>query len=303
MSYNGILVVDKPQGFTSHDVVARLRRILGERSIGHTGTLDPMATGVLPMLTGRMTRLAQFYGEARKRYEGTLRFGFSTDTCDAEGVALEPPPARKASELTLEELRLHAARFEGRIQQMPPAYSAKKVNGVPAYKLARQQKPVELKPVEVAIDSFEIIDLEGDTAHFAADVSAGTYIRSLARDLGESLGCGAHLSSLRRTASGSFAIAQAHTLAEIEEAGENVGELFLPPRQVLAHLPAVTATPDVVGRIRNGMSVNLPEFSDAQYVRVYASQRLLLAVCQRLAGTLFKPKVVLYGSNEPMPEE
>ena len=182
---NGLLVIDKPGGMTSHDVVARLRKIANEQSIGHLGTLDPMATGVLPLLLGKYTRLAQYFSSAEKSYTGTIRFGFATDTYDAEGerVGEASEPA-----LTLEDIRKAAARFDGEMEQVPPPFSAKKVGGKPAYKLARAGKPVELKPAMIRISSFDILSFEGRDAAFAMSVSAGGYVRSVAHELGQKLG-------------------------------------------------------------------------------------------------------------------
>ncbi|HTW32651.1 MAG TPA: tRNA pseudouridine(55) synthase TruB, partial [Candidatus Sulfotelmatobacter sp.] len=200
---NSVLIIDKPAGLTSHDVVNRARRILKQRSIGHLGTLDPMATGILPLVTGSFTRLAQFYTGAEKTYEGTIRFGFSTDTYDAEG---EPTSELCAVSLNAEAIEPLAARFRGVIQQTPPPFSAKKIKGVPAYKLARKQKPVVLDPVEVEIKEFSILSVESDRIRFRAHVTSGTYMRSVAHDMGQALGCGAHLESLRRTAVAEFTL-------------------------------------------------------------------------------------------------
>jgi len=205
MSLNGVIVIDKPSGWTSHDVVARMRNILGERSIGHLGTLDPMATGVLPLVIGKMTRLCQFYEHSQKSYEGTIRFGFATDTYDAEGDPTGPPQEVK---VTVEEMRAVAEGFVGKIKQVPPPFSAKKIKGVPAYKLARKKVDVELKPVEVEVKEFTILGFECDVAGFRSEVSSGTYVRSLAHELGQKLGCGAHLASLRRTAVAEFLLKQ-----------------------------------------------------------------------------------------------
>jgi tRNA pseudouridine55 synthase len=210
---NAVLVLDKPADFTSHDVVNRVRKITGERSVGHLGTLDPMATGVLPLVLGRYTRLAQFFNDSCKVYEGEIRFGFATDTYDAEGQPVGPISTAHPN---LAEIHRHMANLTGFILQTPPAYSAKKVNGVASYKLARQDKAVELKPVEVEIRRFEIPSVLGDRARFIAEVSAGTYIRSLAHDLGQALGCGAHLTELRRTQAGEFTLSQAVTLEDLE---------------------------------------------------------------------------------------
>src|SRR4051794_33508385 len=210
MGYTGLIVIDKPPGITSHDVVARVRRLVGEKSCGHLGTLDPMATGVLPLVLGRFTRISQFYGDSPKSYEGEIRFGLATDTYDADGepisqVSLEDSvahichPLADVGSLTLQQIQSASAAFLGDIQQLPPAYSAKKIAGVPAYKLARRDQPVELKPVAVTVHQFEITSLDGDRARFQARVSSGTYIRSLAHELGQRLSCGAQLSALRPT--------------------------------------------------------------------------------------------------------
>jgi tRNA pseudouridine55 synthase len=290
---NGLLVVDKPGGMTSHDVVARLRNITGERSIGHLGTLDPMATGVLPLLLGKYTRLAQYFSSAEKSYSGTIRFGFSTDTYDADGEAdgLDTHPV-----LTLDQVRAAAARFHGEMEQMPPAYSAKKIGGKPAYKLAREGKPVELKTAKVRIASFEITGLENAEASFAMSISAGGYVRSVAHELGKDLGCGAHLSRLRRTQAGEFTLDEAHTLGELDQLAGDVEALearCLHPRALLPQMPAVTGDTQALGRLRNGAQANFPEFSQAALVKVFAGQRELVGIAKRVAGTLFQPVVVM----------
>ena len=290
---NGLLVIDKPGGMTSHDVVGRLRRITGERSVGHLGTLDPMATGVLPLLMGKYTRLAQYFSSAEKSYSGAIRFGFSTDTYDAEGQADGPdlPPL-----LTLDQVRAAAARFHGEMEQMPPAFSAKKIGGKPAYKLAREGKPVEQKAATVQIASFEITGLEGAEASFTMSISAGGYVRSVAHELGQDLGCGAHLSRLRRTQAGVFTIGEAHTLEELEPLTGNVEaleQLCIHPRSLLPEMPSVTGDEFALGRLRNGAQANLPEFSRAPLVKVFAGQRELVGIAKRVAGTLFQPVVVL----------
>jgi len=252
-----------------------------------------MATGVLPLLCGRFTRLAQFFSSDRKAYEGEIRFGFSTDTYDAEGTPASP---LVNVSLDLNELRVLALNFTGEIQQRPPDFSAKKINGVAAYKLARKDKPVELKSVPVKVHCFEIQSVCEDRARFVAEVSAGTYIRSLAHDLGQALGCGAHLTSLRRTRAGEFSILQAVPLDAIGPDTEG-----LHPRLVLPEMPCVTASVEQITYIRNGRPVNLPEYSNCALVKVFYSQTGLLAIAERVAGTLFRPKVVLYGSNEALP--
>jgi tRNA pseudouridine55 synthase len=294
---NGLLVVDKPGGMTSHDVVAKLRRISGEKSIGHLGTLDPMATGVLPLLLGKYTRLAQYFSSAEKSYTGAIRFGFSTDTYDAEGVANGPDVwPDLAPKLTLDEVRAAAARFHGEMEQMPPAYSAKKIAGMPAYKLAREGRPVELKAATVRIDCFTITRLEGAEAAFEMSVSAGGYVRSVAHELGQDLGCGAHLSRLRRTRAGAFTIDESHVLEELQALAGNADaleRLCVHPRLLLLEMPSVTGDSMVLGRFRNGAQANLPEFSRAPLVKVFAGQRELVGIAKRVAGTLFQPVVVM----------
>lgn len=289
------MVVDKPGGMTSHDVVSRLRRITSEKSIGHLGTLDPMATGVLPLLLGKYTRLAQYFSSAEKSYTGAIRFGFSTDTYDADGVA-DGPDCGPDPALTLEQVRAKAARFHGEMEQMPPAYSAKKIEGKPAYKLAREGKPVELKAAKVHIASFTIDGLDGAEASFAMSISAGGYVRSVAHELGQDLGCGAHLSSLRRTQAGVFTIEEAYTLEELEALAGNaeaLEALCIHPRTLLPEMPSVTGDAMALGRMRNGAQANLPEFSRAQMVKVFAGQRELVGIAKRVAGTLFQPVVVM----------
>lgn len=293
---DGVLILDKPAGFTSHDVVARVRRITGERSVGHLGTLDPMATGVLPLVLGRFTRLAQFYNDADKRYQGAIRFGFATDTYDAQGDPLGP---EQPVELTLEQIRGAAAKFTGKLEQLPPPFSAKKISGVPAYKLARKGKEVELPAKQVEVKEFTVTEWDGmaKIARFTAWVTSGTYVRAMAHDLGRALGPGGHLAELQRTAVREFRIEDAHSLEDLEKATASgtLDEIFLHPRLVLPEFPAVTAPTESVARIKHGGAVNLPEFSKAGTVRVFVGQRELLAIAKRVAGTLFQPKIVLQG--------
>jgi tRNA pseudouridine55 synthase len=311
---NAVLIIDKPAGLTSHDVVNRARRILRERSIGHLGTLDPMATGVLPLVTGNLTRLAQFYTSSEKTYEGTIRFGFATTTYDAEG-----DPTTTPQQVTLQAAKVEAvaARFRGIIEQTPPPFSAKKIKGVPAYKLARQQKEVVLKSVQVEIKEFEILSVEADRARFRARVASGTYMRSVAHDMGRELACGAHLESLRRTAVAEFTLQDAHTFEELTKLchpdrslpspkgterevegpavsiADELEPLCIHPRKLLPNLPSVTADEATAARIRSGRTVNLPDLSRAPQVKVFANQRDLIAIATRIAGTLFHPKIVL----------
>ncbi|MFZ0279882.1 MAG: tRNA pseudouridine(55) synthase TruB [Candidatus Sulfotelmatobacter sp.] len=329
---NGVIIIDKPAAWTSHDVVNRMRRILQQRSVGHLGTLDPLATGVLPLVTGGLTRLAQFYTASEKTYEGVIRFGFATNTYDADGEPVGEAHSIAPSLVnpSLEQLQKLAAGFKGTIEQVPPPFSAKKIHGVPAYKLARKQKEVVLKPVQVEIKEFDILAVEGDRARFRARVASGTYMRSVAHEMGQLQGLGAHLESLRRTAVAEFDITQAHTLEEIEaqtkgeqEAGQEreevteakikpchsepggkpgeepavsrhkgIAALFVHPRQLLPHLPCVTADESTAARIRSGRTINLPDVSRARQVKVFQGQSDLIAIATRIAGTLFHPKIV-----------
>lgn len=279
---------------TSHDVVARLRKISGERSIGHLGTLDPMATGVLPLLMGRHTRLAQYFSAAEKGYTGTIRFGFATDTYDAEG---EPAGPDRQPALQLDAIVSVAERFQGEIEQVPPPFSAKKIDGKPAYKLARAGKPVELRPAKVRIFRFDIVRVEGAEVDFDLTISAGGYVRSIAHELGQILGCGAHLTRLRRTRAGAFTLDQAHTLNEVEKMSGNLealGACCVHPRNLLPEMPAVCGDEQALGKLRNGAQANLPEFSDAPLVKVFEGQRNLVGIAKRVVGTLFQP-VAIFG--------
>jgi tRNA pseudouridine55 synthase len=297
---NGVIVIDKPPGLTSHDVVNRVRRILGQRAVGHLGTLDPSATGVLPVVLGNLTRLAQFYVHAEKIYEGVIRFGFATDTYDADGEPTTPP---QVVHLNCDEVRALAAQFQGTIEQMPPPFSAKKIAGVPAYKLARKKQEVALKPVQVEIKEFEILATTADQATFRARVASGTYIRSVAHEMGQRLGCGAHLASLRRTAVAEFAIEDAHSLPALETAMQQgsaesfVLTMLVHPRKLVPQLPSVTASEENAALIRSGRAVNLPEMSRAPQVKVFYGQRDLIAIATRIAGTLFQPRIVFTGEN------
>lgn len=270
----------------------KVRRIVGEQQVGHLGTLDPMATGVLPLLLGKWTRLAQFFGKLEKSYTGSIRFGFSTDTYDAEG---EMVGEQVSADLHAGEIARLAESFVGMIQQTPPVYSAKKVQGKAAYALARAGKTPVMRAVPVTVHSLAITSVHGECADFAVTLSAGGYVRSLAHDLGQKLGCGAHLASLRRVSAGSFTVETALTLDALAKL-VNAGELsaFMPhPRMLLPDMPATTADTHTATRIRNGNAANLPEFSRAELVKIFAGRDELLGIGKRIAGTLFQPVVVL----------
>ncbi len=288
-------MIDKPPGWTSHDVVNKLRRISGERSIGHLGTLDPLATGVLPLLLGSATRLAKFYGEADKVYEAIIRFGFATDTYDAEGEATTAPV-----EVDLDRARLEQALdpFRGVIQQVPPAFSAKKIAGVPAYKLAREKKVVELAPVEVEIFSIDVTGVNRDTASLRIHCGSGTYVRSLAHDLGSNLGCGAHLIGLRRTKSGDFAISQAQTIAELEIlSGENrFAEAVTPAAALLPQFPSVVTDDLTAGHIRQGRNFHTSPFRapfGSRYIKALTENGDILAIAEAVLPNVYHPCIVM----------
>jgi len=249
--FDGALVIDKPQGKTSHDIVDAVRHLAGMRQIGHLGTLDPLATGVLVLLLGKATRFVQFYTGRRKRYTAGFRFGFATDTYDSEGQPQGPdnPPALDKS--TLEKF---ANERVGLFSQMPPAFSAKKIHGRPAYELARKNLPVELKPVDVEVFEYRLIEIDGPIARFVVECSSGTYIRSLAHEMGEKLGCGAHLAEISRTAVGEFSLEQAIKLEELAETARNgkFDSCLIKLEHLLPNFPSVTVLPVVEKRVRHG---------------------------------------------------
>jgi tRNA pseudouridine55 synthase len=256
-----------------------------------------MATGVLPLLLGKFTRLAQYFSSDEKSYCGKIRFGFATDTYDAEGQPAGPDRwSEFAAEVTVARVRQASARFQGEMDQLPPPFSAKKIEGTPAYKLAREGKPVELKTARVRIASLEIAALEGAEATFAMRISAGGYVRSVAHELGKALGCGAHLSALRRTQAGGFPVEEARTLEELQAlAGDSmaIDEMCVHPRHMLPEMPAVVGDSHALNRLRNGAQANLAEFSQSPLVKVFAGQKELVAIAKRIAGTLFQPLVVM----------
>ena len=288
---NAALVIDKPSGMTSHDVVAACRRGLRERSIGHLGTLDPAATGVLPLLVGRLTRLARFFQSRDKQYEGEVRFGFATATYDAGG---EPTSTRNSRLPSLAEIEAILPRFLGRIAQVPPPYSAKKIEGRRAYQLARAGQAVALPPAEVEI--FEIVPLSLEAGRLLLRVrcSAGVYMRSLAHDLGQALGMGAHLGQLRRTRVGEFDLSQAVTLERLRELAEagQLEQALIPPIRLLPEMPAVLAPQPAAARLLAGRDANLPDFSGSARVRVFTPEGELRAIAARIAGSLFHPELV-----------
>ena len=297
---DGLIVIDKPAGMTSHDVVARVRNIVAERRVGHTGTLDPFATGVLVVLVGRATRLAQYLSGAEKEYEAVIRLGYATDTGDVTGKRLEckedfTTETQSSTEIHQEEIESALVSLRGEIEQIPPMYSAKKVGGRKLYELARRGEEVERKPVRVIISSFEVIAHDGpllarndDGSHdLKARVvcSAGTYIRTLAEDFGRRLGLGAHLAALQRTRAGRFTIADALSLERLSELAESakIGLALMSPDAAISHLPAVSVSADDVSRTVHGIDLQIADeqasdWPDGQPVRMRDSDGDLVAV-------------------------
>ena len=304
---NGALVINKPAGRTSHDVVVRVRRLLRIRSVGHLGTLDPLATGVLPLLIGSCTRLQRFYSSRRKAYRGRIRFGFATDTYDADG---HPTGDDLAPALRLGDLQPHLGGLTGRISQTPPPYSAKKVKGVAAYELARRREKFTLEPVEVEVHRFDLIRVEGSRADFEIVCSSGTYIRSLVHDLGRLVGCGAHLESICRTASGEFTLEQAITLEDLEAVmnEDRLAQVLVPLSELLPDMPRAAVNSLLERKIRNGGRIDL---ADAQIeapssppvaaarepgplrLRIFDQSNQLVAIAEAVVPRVFRPIVVL----------
>jgi tRNA pseudouridine55 synthase len=315
--FDGALVINKPKGKTSHDVVDAVRHLAGFRQIGHLGTLDPLATGVLVLLLGRATRLVQFYAGRRKRYTAGFRFGFATDAYDSDGEAQGPDTSPTLDAATLERF---AAERVGRFEQMPPSFSAKKVQGRPAYELARKKQPVELKPVEVELFEYRLTGIEGSIARFIIECSSGTYIRSLAHEMGQKLGCGAHLAEIERTAVGEFSLEQAISLEELAEAKEagKFADRVIRLESLLPNFPRINVLPVIEKRVRHGSKFNIsiaqlqpgrtevPPGATTQLdggepkpprLRVFGQQDKLIAIAEAVVPRTYQPVVVF----EPLP--
>ncbi len=288
---NGVLVIDKPAGITSHDVVDQVRRILHVRRVGHTGTLDPFATGLLVVLVGRATRLAQFLSGVEKEYEAVIRLGYSTDTGDATGERIEDATLSAKGPWDQGQIESAMATLRGNIEQVPPMYSAKKQDGRKLYELARQGLEVERKAVPVCIHLFELMRTSGELLKDNGDgtfdinvrisCSSGTYIRTLAEDFGKRLNVGAHVVELRRTRVGDVRLEQAQTLGQIKEAlgEESLGKILLPPDEVLGRFPFIDLSDDELKKVRNGMDVNVEaQWTDQAEVRIRDLHKKLIAV-------------------------
>jgi tRNA pseudouridine55 synthase len=315
--FDGALVINKPQGKTSHDIVDAVRHLAGFRQIGHLGTLDPLATGVLVLLLGKATRLVRFYTGRRKRYNAAFRFGYATNTYDSEGTATSPETVPEIHREVIERL---AAESVGRFDQMPPIFSAKKVHGRPAYELARKNQVVELKSSSVEVYEYRLTELDGYTARFSIECSSGTYIRSLAHDMGQKLGCGAHLSEICRTAVGEFSLDQAMELDELANASREgkFQSCLIALENLLPNYPRTNVLPILEKRVRHGGKFNvlvsqlqtgrteLPpgattqlESEDAQAprLRVFSQENKLIAIAEAVVPRTYQPVVVF----DPLP--
>jgi tRNA pseudouridine55 synthase len=309
---HGALIVDKPAGPTSHDVVARVRRAIGISRIGHTGTLDPLATGVLALVVGRATRLAQFLSSDEKQYVAGVRLGWATATYDAEertmrgerGELIVQPPQRPAPAVGEAEIREALTAFVGSYAQLPPPFSAKKIGGTPAYQLARLEKDVDLKPAQVSVKALELAALDEGLATLQIVCSSGFYVRSLAHDLGTRLGCGAHLESLRRTRTGDFTVAEATPLDLIMAEGVEALGRLLPLASLLPKLPRVVVNARGAKRTAHGNALatedlfegdasTLAAAQDPGPIRVLDADGALLAIGERGRGGVLQPVVVL----------
>ena len=292
---DGVIVVDKPKVLTSHDVVNRVRRLAQTRKVGHLGTLDPLATGVLPLVIGRATRLAQFFTQGEKQYDAWIRFGYSTDTYDSDGTPVSPVVKPTFSR---EDLERSLESFRGTFLQTPPPVSAKKVSGTPAYKLARKQMAVELEPVEVTVLALQLTELRESAARLFVHCTAGTYVRGIAHELGQRLGCGAFIEQLRRTASGEFVEGQAHTLEQLGEFAQagRLREALIPASRLLPQFPCALVDTETAGNIRQGRDFRLSPFRpapNARLVKAISEEGDLVAIGEARLPHLYHPVVVL----------
>lgn len=285
---NGFLIIDKPAGCTSHDIVNRVRRILGTKKVGHTGTLDPFATGVLPIAVGEGTKAIPFLDEGVKEYQATLRLGLTTDTLDCTGTLLVEADCSGVTETAV---RQAMEALTGDIQQIPPMFSALKQGGQPLYKLARKGLEVERAARPVTIERFELLAFQPPIAEVTVRCSRGTYVRTLADDLGRQLGCGACLTELRRTLSGPFHLENALTLEQLETlaAGGQLSSYLMPPLALLVHLARVVLEPEGARLVHNGQvpyGCRLPDLAEGAYCCLIGDDGILLAVARQQQGQL-----------------
>ncbi|HXM99903.1 MAG TPA: tRNA pseudouridine(55) synthase TruB [Candidatus Dormibacteraeota bacterium] len=315
--FDGALVINKPQGKTSHDVVDAVRHLAGFRQVGHLGTLDPLATGVLVLLLGRATRLVQFYTGRRKRYTAGFRFGFATDSYDSDGEAQGPDVPPIVDRTQLEKLAFERI---GPFEQMPPIFSAKKIHGRPAYELARKKQPVELKPASVEVFEYQLTEIAGSIARFTIECSSGTYIRSLAHEMGQQLGCGAHLAEISRTAVGEFSLEQALRLEELAAASEagKFKDCMIPLENLLPNFPRIHVLPVIEKRVRHGskFNISISQIQPGRFepapgataqldageprppkLRVFGQENKLIAIAEAVVLRTYQPIVVF----EPLP--
>ncbi len=282
---NGLFIVDKPQGVTSHDVVQEIRRRFDTSKVGHLGTLDPMATGVLPVCVGKATRMGQFLGGSPKEYEGEIRFGFSTDTYDREGT---PTTSEQPFTASVEAVRAAMNSLTGTFDQTPPLYSAKKIGGVPSHKLARRSQAVEIAPVSIEVQQFELLAFDPPAVRFHVSCSPGTYIRSLAHDLGTKVGCGAHLSALRRTRSGDFCIENAVPLGKLALTD------LIPMDRLLESWPRMEVSMTDEVRVLHGNPITGD--SGGPFARIFNKKGEFIALASVENGWV-RPRVVLTSVN------
>ncbi len=288
---NSLLILDKPQGLSSHSAVHRIRKITGEERVGHAGTLDPMATGVLLILLGSAVRLSEWIVDHDKKYHATVKLGVETDTYDATGQIANTSNVKREDK----EIRAAVESFIGKQEQIPPAHSAIQIQGKRAYKLARQGVELEMQPRSVEIYSIENVAIENDVVTFDVHCSKGTYIRSLAHDIGAILGTGAHLAGLRRTASGNFSIESGLTLEQVSDAvaQNDLGKFLLPMDLAIPQFDAVYLDETQTGALRNGQFIAPPANLTTPLVRAYDENKNLFAILERVSATQLKPKKVL----------
>jgi tRNA pseudouridine55 synthase len=291
---DGVVVLDKPAGISSHDAVQRLRKLLGVRRVGHLGTLDPLATGVLPLVVGKATRLSQFFLQHDRCYEATIRIGFATTTYDSAG---EPLGEATPFDANPEEIDSALNAFRGRIRQTPPPVSAKKIGGVPAYKLARKNVEVNLEPVEIEVYQLDLLSAAGDSIRIRMRCSGGTYVRSLAHDLGAMLGPGGHITQLRRTSVGDLDLSIAHTFDQLEtlKAEGRLKEAFVDPSRLLPEIPALRVDQAAATRILHGRDFNVLAFPSGQAARrvmAIGPDGSLLAIGELRLSQTYHPIVV-----------
>jgi len=295
---NGILLLDKPIGMTSNAALQTVKRLFKASKAGHTGNLDPLATGLLPICFGEATKISGFLLDSDKRYIGTCKLGIRTRTADAEGEILETRPVGDISERQVQAV---LEGFVGQIEQVPPMYSAVKVNGTPLYKLAREGKEIERKSRRVTIYEVNLLRLEGDELEIDLRCSKGTYVRTLAEDIGEILGCGAHLSALRRTASGPFELEHAVTLPELEHLAENnleaLDELLLPMEEALSDWPMVNMSKNTAYYLQQGQAVQIPKAPTTGLVRLHRDDGKFLGIGQILEDGRVAPKRLIKAAD------